>query len=168
MHNMICEGLKGVTTSMYMVADDLGLIDTESMYAREMRRIQEKMGKITEAVPLPSGSVRRPLADVVETDDEIIVTMELPGVEKGEIDITLSDDELSIRAKKTAETEGEAECVHKLERSYEMFKRTIKMPAAVKSEQGRAMLNRGILKIVFPKEIVATRTKIPVEDVVCE
>ncbi|NPV63722.1 MAG: Hsp20/alpha crystallin family protein [Methanotrichaceae archaeon] len=168
MHNMICEGLKGITTSMYMVADDLGLIDTESMYAREMRHIQEKMGKLTEAMPLPSASVRRPLADVMETDDEVIVTLEVPGVEKEDIDISLTDDELYVRAKKAAESEEETECVHKMERSYEVFKRTIKMPVAVKGEQAKATLNRGVLKIVFPKEIVATRTKIPVEETICE
>lgn len=168
MHKTICEGIKGLTTSIYMLADDMGLIDTESMYAHEMRRWQEKMGKITEAMPLAYGSVKKPSSDVVETDDEIIITMEMPGVSKEDIDISLTCDELSVSAKKPAEPEGEAECVHKRERSYDMFKRMIRLPCAVKNEQAKASLCKGILKISLPKEVTVTRTKIAVEDEVCQ
>jgi HSP20 family molecular chaperone IbpA len=168
MHKMICEGIKGLTTSMYMLADEMGLIDTESMYAHEMKGWQEKMGKITEAMPLAYGGVKKPPADVVETDEEIIVTMEVPGVAKEDIDISVTCDELYVRAKKSAEPEEEAECVHKRELSYDMFRRMIKLPCAVKSEQAKASLCKGILKITLPKEIAVTRTKIAVEEEVCQ
>lgn len=165
MFRMMCEGIKGITTSMYMIADDLGLIDTESMYANEMKRLQEKMSKITDVMPLSYGSSRKPLADVVETDEEVVVTLEVPGVDKEDIEISLTDDELYVRAKKPEEPSEEKECVHKRERSNDIFKRMIKIPASVKSEQSKATLSKGILKITFPKEIVATRTKIEVEEV---
>jgi HSP20 family protein len=164
MFRMICEGIKGITTSMYMMADDFGLIDTECMYANEMKHLQEKMGKLTDVMPLPYGSTRRPLADVVETDEEVVVTVEVPGVDKDDIEISLTDDELYIRAKKPEEPKEETECIHKHERSNDVFKRMIKIPVAVKSEQAKATLSKGILKIVFPKEITATRTKIAVEE----
>lgn len=167
MQKMICEGIKGLATSMYMLADDMGLIDTESMYAHEMRRFQEKMGKITEAMPLVPTSIKKPPSDVVETDEEIIVTMEVPGVGKEDIDISLTCDELYVRARKPVEAEEEAECVHKRELSYDMFKRMIKLPCAVKNEQAKASLCKGILKITLPKEITVTRTKIAVEEEVC-
>jgi|APIni6443716594_1056825.scaffolds.fasta_scaffold336439_1 HSP20 family protein len=165
MFRMMYEGIKGITTSMYMMADDLGLIDTESMYANEMKHLQEKMSKITDVMPLSYGSSRKPLADMVETDEEVVVTLEVPGVDKEDIEISLTDDELYIRAKKPEEPSEEKECVHKRERSNDVFKRMIKIPASVKSEQSNATLSKGILKITFPKEIVATRTKIEVEEV---
>lgn len=167
MHNMICKSVKGVTTSMYMLADEMGLIDTESMYAHEMRRLQEKMGKITEAMPLTYGGVKKPLTDVVETDEELVVTIEMPGVNKEDIDVSLTADELFIQAKRPAEPEEEDECVHKRERSYDLFKRTIKLPCAVKNEQIKATLCRGILKVSLPKEIVDTRIRVAVEEDVC-
>ncbi len=167
MHNMIFEGIKGITTSMYMLADDLGLIDTESMYAHEIRRLQEKMGKITEAMPITCGGVKKPATDVVETDEAIIINMEMPGIGKEDIDISLADDELYVCAKKPAEAEGDAECVHKIERSYDAFKRMIRLPCAVKSDQAKASLCKGILTITLPKEVVETRTKVPVEEETC-
>jgi len=167
MFNMVCEGVKGLTTSMYMLADDMGLIDTQSMYAHEMRRLQEKMGRITESMPLSYGNIKKPAADVVETDDEVIITMEVPGVGKEDIDISLTCDELYVKAKKPAEPEEEAECVHKMERSYDTFRRMIKLPCAVKNEQAKASLCKGILKINLPKEITVTRTKIAVEEEIC-
>jgi len=45
-----------------------------------------------------------------------------------------------------------------------MFRRMIKLPCAVKNEQAKASLHKGILKITLPKEIAVTRTKIAVEE----
>lgn len=167
MFNMVCEGVKGITTSMYMLAEDMGLIDTESMYAHEMRRLQEKMGRITEAMPIAYGGIKKPASDVVETDDEVIITMELPGVSKEDINISLTCDELDVQAKKPSEPEEEMGCVHKQERSYDTFKRMIRLPCAVKNEQAKATLCKGILKITLPKEITVSRTKISVDEEVC-
>lgn len=167
MHNMIFEGIKGLTTSMYMLADEMGLIDTESLCAHEMRRLQEKMGKITEAMPLTYGGVKRPSTDIMETDEDIVITMEMPGVGKEDIDISLTADEVYVCAKKPAEPEEVAECVHKHERSYDKLKRTIKLPCAVKNELTKASLCKGILKISLPKEIAVTKTKVAVEEEVC-
>jgi HSP20 family protein len=137
------------------------------MYAHEMRRLQEKMGRITEAMPLAYGNIKKPAADVVETDDEVIITMEVPGVGKEDIDISITCDELYVQAKKPVEPEEECESVHKLERSNDMFKRMLKLPCAVKNEQAKASLCKGVLKITLPKEITVTRTKIAVEEEVC-
>ena len=69
---MICQGLNDLVTKAYLVADDLGLIDIESSYSDEMRYICKKVGQITEAIPLLAGNVRKPLTDVVKTDEAII------------------------------------------------------------------------------------------------
>jgi HSP20 family molecular chaperone IbpA len=167
MHNMIFEGIKGLTTSMYMLAEDMGLIDTESVYAHEMRRLQDRMGKITEAMPLTYSGVKKPSTDIMETDDEIVIIMETPGVGKEDIEISLISDEVYVCAKKPEEPKEVTECVHKHERSYDMLKRTIKLPCAVNNEQTKATLCKGILKISLPKEIAITKTKVAVEEEVC-
>ncbi len=168
MHNMIFDGIKGLTTSMYMLADDMGLIDTESMYAHKMRHLQEKMEKITESVPLPYLGMKKPATDVVETDDEIIITMEMPGISKEDMDVSMTADEVYVSTNKPEESGDVAQCIHKNERSYDTLRRTIKLPCAVKSGDAKASLSKGILKITLPKEIIETKTKIQVEEEVCQ
>jgi HSP20 family protein len=129
---------------MYMLADDFGLIDVESLYSNEM------------------GNVRRPPVDINETDESVIVTLELPGVEKEDIEITSADDDLSVKAKRSAEPERD-ESVQRRERSYDLFKRTVKLPSDVKSEQAKAALNNGLLTITLPKENATIRNRISIE-----
>jgi HSP20 family protein len=147
---------------MYILADDLGLIDAESIYSNEMKRFCGKMSCIADSGPLALGNVRRPLTEIMETDEAIIVTLELPGVEKEAIEITAIDDELSVRAKRIAEPERGVS-VQKCERSSDHFKRTIKLPCSIKWEQAKAALNSGLLTITLPKENATIRTRISIE-----
>jgi len=163
MFGILCKGIRSLSTGMYMLADDLGLIDVESIYSNKMRGLCGKMSCIADSVPLAMGNVRKPLADIVETDEEIIVTLEMPGVEKEAIEINATDDELSVRAKKTEEPEKEDESFQKCERSYDLFQRTIKLPCGIKREQAKADLNNGLLTVTLPKENVITHTKISIE-----
>lgn len=144
MLRMIFRSARNLTTKMYVLADDLGLIDVESLCSNEM------------------GSVRRPPVDINETDGSVIVTLELPGVEKGDIEITSADDDLSVKAKRTAGPERD-ESVQRRELPYDLFKRTVKLPSGVKSEQAKAALNNGLLTITLPKETVTIRNRISVE-----
>ncbi len=129
---------------MYMLVEDLGLIDIESLYSNEM------------------GNVRKPPVDINETDESVIVTLELPGVEKEDIEITSVDDDLSVLARRTAEPERD-ESVQRREQSYDLFKRTVKLPSGVKSEQAKAAFNNGLLTIILPKENATIRNRISIE-----
>jgi len=160
---VICQGLNDLATKMYLVADDLGLIDIESSYSDEMRYVRKKMGQITEAIPLLAGNVRKPLTDVVKMDEAIIVTLELPGMEKEDIEVTATDDELSVRAKKTVEPKMHAVRAHKCERSHGIYRQKIKLPCSIERDETSATLNNGLLTITTPKEVVTTRTRIRVE-----
>ena len=160
---VICQGLNDLATKMYLVADDLGLIDIESSYSDEMRYVCKKMGQITEAIPLLAGNVRKPLTDVVKMDEAIIVTLELPGMEKEDIEVTATDDELSVRAKKYVEPKMHDVRVHMCERSYDRYRRKIKLSCSIKRDETSATLNNGLLTITTPKEVVTTRTRIRVE-----
>jgi HSP20 family protein len=144
MLRILFRSARNLTTRMYMLADDLGLIDVESLCSNEM------------------GNVRRPSVDINETDESVIVTLELPGVEKEDIEITSDDDDLFVRAKRTAEPEQD-ESAQRREQSYDLFKRTIKLPSGVKSEQAKAALNNGLLTITLPKENATIRNRISIE-----
>jgi HSP20 family protein len=161
---MICNSIKNIANKMYLVMDDLGLVDIESIYKNQMREVHKKMGTIAESVPFVAGTVKRPSTDVIETDEAIIVTMEVPGVNKGDIDIEILGDQLSVSAKREVEHEHKDEAVYKCELDYDVFKRSIRLPADIKSEKTKATLCNGILKITLPKVAIISKTKIDVEE----
>jgi len=157
--------MKNLANKMYLIMDDLGLIDIESIYMNQMREVHKRMGSIAESMPYFSGTVKRPATDVKETDEAIIITMEIPGVGKDGVDVEIIGDELSVNAKISTEPEDKSEMVYKCERNYDIFKRLIRLPADVKSEEAKAILCNGVLKITLPKAVVISKTKIGVDEV---
>ncbi|WP_262272832.1 Hsp20/alpha crystallin family protein, partial [Microvirga yunnanensis] len=89
--------------------------------------------------------------NVSETDKEIRVTAELPGVTEQDIDISLDDDVLTIRGEKKFERKDDKENFHFVERSYGTFQRSLRLPYAVDSEQIRASFENGVLTVTVPK-----------------
>ena len=164
MHHTIFNSIKGITNKMYLIMDDLGLVNIEYLYASQIREVQKKMGTIAESVPFVSGTVKRPAADVKETDEAIIVTMEVPGVNKDDVDVEIIGDELSVSAKRSAEPEAKNETIYRSERNYDTFKRLIRLPADIKSEETKATVCNGVLKITLPKKVLISKTKIGVEE----
>ena len=71
----------------------------------------------------------KPLADVHETDEAVVVTMDMPGVDKQDVDITISDDELRVVAERKTESEVAEKNYHKRERTYRKFERRVLLPA---------------------------------------
>lgn len=163
------EEIKRLQDRMSRLMEDLGLQDIESRYMDEMQRIQERMNRLMETggqagakVGAP-GEVVMPLADVKETDESVIVTMDLPGVDKNDVDITVADDKLTVKAAKSTEMETEKEGYHKKERTFARFERTVALPVEVKSDEARARLNNGVLEITLPKEVVTSKKRISID-----
>lgn len=105
-----------------------------------------------------------PSIDVSETDSEMRISADLPGVKRSDIDVTLVDDILTIRAEKTLEKKGEKQNFHVLERSYGTFLRTLRLPYPVDTDKMKADFDNGVLTVTLPfnKEKERTR-KIPVQ-----
>ncbi|QRM35771.1 Hsp20/alpha crystallin family protein [Microvirga sp. VF16] len=89
--------------------------------------------------------------NVSETDSEIRITAELPGVTEQDIDVSLDDDVLTIRGEKRFERKDDKENYHFMERSYGSFQRSLRLPYAVESEQIRASFENGVLTVTVPK-----------------
>jgi HSP20 family protein len=89
--------------------------------------------------------------DVAETDKTFEVTADLPGAAPEDIDVSLKDDILTIKAEKKAEKEDKKKNYHLHERSYGMFQRSFMLPAGVDSGKIDASFDKGVLRISLPK-----------------
>jgi len=92
-----------------------------------------------------------PAVDIVEKTDEYLVALELPGVNKDDVKITLESNVLTIRGEKKQESEKKDENLHRVERSYGMFQRSFTLPLTVKSDKIDASYKDGVLQIHLPK-----------------
>jgi HSP20 family protein len=89
--------------------------------------------------------------NVSETENEIRVTAELPGVTEQDVEVTLDDDVLTIRGKKQFEKADEKENFHFIERSYGTFQRSLRLPFQVDPVQVKASFENGVLTVTLPK-----------------
>jgi HSP20 family protein len=106
-----------------------------------------------------------PSVDVAETDTEITVTAELPGVKQEEVDVTITDDILTLKGEKKEEKEVKEKNYHRIERTYGSFQRSINLPTGVQADKAKAAYKDGILTITVPKveEAKPKQIKIDVE-----
>ncbi len=102
-------------------------------------------------------------ADVEESDNEILVRLEAPGMEANDFDITISEHNLYIRGQKHAQREQKTREYHIMERAYGRFERVIPLPSFVDEDNTQANYKRGILMITLPKIDGKNRRKIKVE-----
>jgi HSP20 family protein len=107
-----------------------------------------------------------PNIDVTEADKEIVITTEMPGLERKDVDISLEDDFLTIRGEKKieAQQEDKNKNYHVSERSYGMFYRTLQVPAGVDPASIQATMSNGVLKVIIPKPAKAEPKKIEVKE----
>lgn len=103
-----------------------------------------------------------PKVDVAETDKDIIVTAELPGVKQEDVTITVVDDILTIKGEKKEEKEIKKEDYCSIERSYGTFQRSISLPNSVMADKAKATHKDGIFTITIPKSETAKPKEIRV------
>ncbi len=97
------------------------------------------------------GGTFAPQLDVTETDKEVTISAELPGLEPEDIDISLDRDVLTISGEKRAEKEDKGARYYRVERSYGSFYRSIPLPSEIEAEKIDASFQRGVLKVILPK-----------------
>ncbi|PVE21094.1 type III effector protein [Microvirga sp. KLBC 81] len=105
-----------------------------------------------------AGSMMSPQINVSETDNEIRVSAELPGVSENDIQVDLNDDVLTIRGEKRFEHADERENFHFLERSYGTFQRTLQLPFSVDPNKVQASFENGVLTVILPKSAQQERS----------
>ena len=101
--------------------------------------------------------------DVTETDKEIEITAELPGLEEKDVQVNLADNVLTIRGEKKAEKEEKDKNYRLVERSYGSFVRSLQLPDGVNANAIKASIDKGVLKVTVPKPAPAQAKKIDVK-----
>lgn len=128
----------------------------EQMFSDMVDAIKEKQEELEKAIAEYKSSTPIKLSmDVTENDENITVVTDLPGVNKDDIKIDITEDTLTIDVKfeEESEEEGEEEGVmyHKKERNYGEANRTIVLPANIKMDEVTAKFDNGVLTVVLPK-----------------
>lgn len=135
--------------------------DEKSRAVSPFQSLQDEMERMIHAFSRPEMNWRTSLlrsngtmglrVNVGETDGEIHVTADMPGVREEDIDVTLENDVLRIAAEKKKETEKSGEKWHVVERSHGRYERALQVPAGIDPEAVTAGFKDGVLSITLPK-----------------
>ena len=144
----------------------------------DFRRFEEMMNRMFEEFwgrpaarrLLPSGErgavvpaeYREPFIDVIETDKEVIATAEMPGLEKQDIKINVSEDRLEISAETKREEKKEEKGYIYRERRSGSYYRAITLPSPVDSDKSKASYKNGVLEIKMPKTEIKKKTPLKI------
>jgi len=104
-----------------------------------------------------------PDVDLRETEKELILSATLPGLEKDDIDINVTDDRITISGERKSEEEKPEEIYHVRQQRYGLCRVSYDLPTVVKPEDVKATYHNGILEVHMPKAEVAEEHKVKVE-----
>jgi HSP20 family protein len=143
-----------------------------SLFGSLQREVDRLFDDFTRGIRSNEGNMLLPSIDVSETDKEIEVTVDLPGLERKDVDISLENDVLSIRGEKKIETKpddkadkgGKDKTYHVAERSYGVFYRVIQLPPGIDPSKVQATMSKGVLKVTIPKPKPSSAAKIEVKE----
>lgn len=103
--------------------------------------------------------------DVSETDKTIEVTIDVPGMDEKDLEVTLKGDHLIISGERKTESEKEEKDFHRIERAYGRFERRFLLPCEVKENEVRGGVRQGVLVVTLPK---AEKAKVGVKKIAIE
>ena len=115
---------------------------------RDLNILQDQMNRLFDDAP----ATWSPAVDIFETEDELVVKAELPGMERKDITLNLENNVLTLKGERRFEKETKDENYHRIERAYGGFSRVFSIPSTVDEEKIRADYTDGVLKIVLPKK----------------
>ena len=111
-----------------------------------------------------SSAARRwvPAMDLVETDDQLVLRADLPGIDRGDINIEVKDNVLTVSGERKAEHERKGEGYHRIERSFGRFSRSLGLPRGMDADGVTASFEAGVLEVRLPKPAERKPTKIEI------
>ena len=127
---------------------------------RDMLTLKERMNRLFEDY-YPARKEERdmvastwaPAVDIYETENELVLSAELPGIEDEDIEIKVEDNTLTLKGQRKFEKETKEENYHRIERSYGSFMRSFTLPAYIDQDKIEAQHDQGVLKITMPKKM---------------
>jgi HSP20 family protein len=124
-----------------------------------MRQLQDTVARLFNE---PGTRPWTPAVDILETENELLLKMDVPEINLKDVDIRLENQTLTIKGERKFEP-AEGKGYHRIERSYGTFARSFTLPNTVDTEKVRADYKNGVLTIVLPKKEVAKPRSIRVE-----
>lgn len=121
------------------------------------RFFQDPMGMFD---PLAGGGMR---ADLAESDEEVTVRAELPGVDPEDVEISVAGNTLTISGEKSQEREDKKRNYHYVERQFGSFRRSVPLPAYVDPDKVEATFRNGVLTVTVAKRPDAKPRRIQVK-----
>jgi HSP20 family protein len=106
---------------------------------------------------------KMPAVDVSDLDDEVVVRAELPGVEKKDVDVSMSDNTVTIKGSTKREEKEEKGDYYRCETTCGAFTRTVALPAEVDGSKAKAKFKDGLLELTLPKMEKSKRRSIEVD-----
>jgi HSP20 family protein len=105
-----------------------------------------------------------PSIDVRETETELAIEAELPGLDEKDVSVTLNNGVLTLKGEKKSEREEKKDDYHLMERSYGSFQRSFQVADTIDADKVKATFEKGVLKVMLPKrpEAVKTEKRIPI------
>jgi HSP20 family protein len=125
--------------------------------AREISSLQQEMNRLFSSFfdtpPVGAGAARRwiPAMDLVETDDHFVLRADLPGVSEDDIELSLTDNVLTVSGERKAEHEERGDGFYRLERASGAFSRSLTLPEGVDGDAIAATFDKGVLEVRIPK-----------------
>ena len=92
-----------------------------------------------------------PRIDVRESDNETVIEAELPGMKKEDVDVSISNGTLTVKAERREEKEKNRRGFYSLARSWSVFEKTIPLPDGIDIDHVEATFKRGVLRMILPK-----------------
>jgi HSP20 family protein len=128
--------------------------DPFAAFRREIDRVFEDFSRgFASPTRLPNGvwGAVTPLVDVTETDKDVVVTAELPGLDEKDFEVTLAGDVLTISGEKKDEREQKNDNGYYMERHFGSFSRSLRLPFEASDETIEANFDKGLLTVRIPK-----------------
>ncbi len=133
---------------------------------REIDSLQSDMNRLFDGFfGSRAGNARSrwiPAMDLAETDENLVLRADLPGMSEDDVEIEVKDRVLNVSGSREAEHETSEEGYHRVERSSGSFSRSLTLPEAADPEKITAQFNRGVLEVRIPKPAERKPTRIEI------
>jgi len=103
--------------------------------------------------------VRMPYADIIDRKNEIVVSAEMPGIPRENVEVRVDENSVEISGESEQSTEDEDAGYYRKERAYTSFYRHIPLPEEIKPDAVKARMKNGVLEIVLPKKVPSKEEK---------
>ncbi|MGM0471850.1 MAG: Hsp20/alpha crystallin family protein [Bacillota bacterium] len=144
----------------------IGLRPTVWNPFKEIKSLRDQMNQFLDETFQAEESSLQPSVDIYEEGNELVIKVDIPGINPSDVEIMVSEDSLMLQGEINQEEQVQRDKYHKVERQRGRFKRAISLPFKVKREQATATAEHGVLELRVPKseQEIEKITKLEIND----